>query len=120
MIVYTHNVKKMEKRFHISIEHGCILMGIPDPICVLEDGQVYITYQESSYSSIERKTGRVLVYKNPCLHPEDLLTPTAADKNELHNLHNVIVFEIIAGVSVPACSGGGDLDVSLRLSGIKT
>ena len=108
--IYTHNVKKMAKRFHIPIEHGCILMGIADPTGVLEDGQVYITYQESSDSSIERKTGRVLVYKNPCLHPGDLLTPTAVDKKELHNLHNVIVFPITGRVSLPACSGGGDLD----------
>ena len=108
--IYTHNVKRMTKRFHIPMEDGCLLMGIPDPIGVLADGQVYITYRKSSDSSIERKTGRVLVYKNPCLHPGDLLTPTAVDKEELHNLHNVIVFPITGRVSLPACSGGGDLD----------
>ena len=32
------------------------------------------------------------------------------DKKELHFLHNVIVFPITGRVSLPACSGGGDLD----------
>ncbi|KAI6655757.1 RNA-dependent RNA polymerase 1-like [Oopsacas minuta] len=110
--IYAHNVNNLSKRFHIPMENGCILMGIPDPIGVLEDGEVYITYEErpSDRLLIRRLTGRMLVYKNPCLHPGDLLTPTAVDKEELHNLHNVIVFPIKGTTSLPACSGGGDLD----------
>ena len=53
--IYTHSVKRVAKRFHIPMEHGCILMGIPDPMGVLENGQVYVTYRESSDSCVERK-----------------------------------------------------------------
>ena len=110
--IYTYNIKNLIKRFHIPMKNGCLLMGIPDPIGVLEDGEVFITYEEnpSERTLIRRLTGRVLVYKNPCLHPGDLLTPTAVDMEELHTLHNVIVFPIKGSRSLPACSGGGDLD----------
>ena len=110
--IYTYRINNLIKKFHIPIMNGCLLMGIPDPIGVLEDGEVFITYEEnpSHPSLIRRLTGRVLVYKNPCLHPGDLLTPTAVDKEELHSLHNVIVFPVKGSRSLPASSGGGDLD----------
>ena len=110
--IYTFNIKNLMKRYHIPMKKGCLLMGIPDPIGVLEDGEVYITYEEkpSEHTLIQRLTGRVLVYKNPCLHPGDLLTPTAVDKEEFHSFHNVIIFPIKGSQSLPACSGGGDLD----------
>ena len=108
--VYTYNIRNLIDKVHIPIEQGCLLMGIPDPIGVLKDGEVFITFQEGENKSKTIWEGRVLVYKNPCLHPGDLLTPTAVDKQELRRLHNVIVFSIRASTSLPACSGGGDLD----------
>ena len=109
---YTYNIKNLIKKFHIPVTHGCLLMGIPDPVGVLEDGEVYITYQDPEVEEplTHIRTGRILVYKNPCLYPGDLLTPTAVDRVELHHLRNVIVFPIRGVTSLPACSGGGDLD----------
>ena len=107
--VYTHSIKMLISRFHFLVGEGCILMGIPDPIGVLKDGEVFIRYEDTEGNIVVR-TGRILVYKNPCLHPGDLLVPTAVDRPELHHLHNVIVFPITGKKSLPACSGGGDLD----------
>ena len=108
--IYTFNIGNLIKKFHIPLRQGCLLMGIPDPIGVLGDGEVFITYEETEGALTCRLTGRLLVYKNPCLHPGDLLTPTAVDRQGLHHLRNVIVFPIIGRTSLPACSGGGDLD----------
>ena len=107
--VYTHDIKTLISRFHFRLEEGCILMGIPDPIGVLKDGEVFIRYEDSE-GVIVIRTGRILVYKNPCLHPGDLLVPLAVDRPELNHLHNVIVFPITGEKSLSACSGGGDLD----------
>ena len=108
--IYSFNINNLIKKFHIPLKQGCLLMGIPDPIGVLGDGEVFITYEERDGAITRRLTGRILVYKNPCLHPGDLLTPTAVDKENLHHLRNVIVFPITGSTSIPACSGGGDLD----------
>ena len=109
--VYTYNIRNLISKVHIPIplSVGCILMGIPDPIGVLEDDEVFITYIDKEKKRNVRE-GRILIYKNPCLHPGDLLTPTGVDREELHFLHNVIVFPIKGKTSIPACSGGGDLD----------
>ncbi|KAI6649482.1 RNA-dependent RNA polymerase 1-like [Oopsacas minuta] len=107
--IYTFKIRLMLRKFHFLAEDACLLMGIPDPIGVLKDGEVFITYIDED-GKHQIKEGRILVYKNPCLHPGDLLVPTAVDKDELHHLHNVIVFPIIGKISLPACSGGGDLD----------
>ena len=108
--IYTYNIKNLIKKFHIPVTDGCLLMGIPDPMGVLEDGEVYITYQDPDSKEHVTPTGRILVYKNPCLYPGDLLVPKAVDKVELRHLRNVIVFPIRGTTSIPACSGGGDLD----------
>ena len=107
--VYTYNIRLLVRKFHFQVEEGCMLMGIPDPIGVLADGEVFITYIDEE-NGVQIRTGRIMVYKNPCLHPGDLLVPTAVDKEELRHLHNVIVFPIVGKTSLPACSGGGDLD----------
>ena len=106
--IYTYKVNNLVRKFRIPVKDGCLLMGIPDPIGVLRDGEVYIHYQIES--RIFTQKGRVLVYKNPCLHPGDLLTPTAVDRPALSHLVNVIVFPITGKTSLPACSGGSDLD----------
>ena len=110
--VYTYNIKMLINRFHFLVPQGCILMGIPDPIGKLKDGEVFIRYEDPGdpEGAIVIRTGRILVYKNPCLHPGDLLVPVAVDVPELRHLHNVIVFPIVGEKSLPACSGGGDLD----------
>ena len=107
--IYTYNIRLLVRKFHFKVEEGCMLMGIPDPIGVLADGEVFITYIDEE-KGVQVLTGRILIYKNPCLHPGDMLVPTAVDKEELRHLHNVIVFPIVGKTSIPACSGGGDLD----------
>ena len=107
--IYTYSIRLLVRRFHFRVEEGCMLMGIPDPIGVLGDGEVFITYIDEE-NGVQILTGRTLVYKNPCLHPGDLLVPNAVDREELRHLHNVIVFPIVGKTSIPACSGGGDLD----------
>ena len=108
--IYTYKVKNLVKRTRIPIQEACLLMGIPDPIGVLREGEISVCFQTESNSDVVRLNGRVLVYKNPCLHPGDLLTLTAVDRPELRHLVNVIVFPIIGITSLPASSGGSDLD----------
>ena len=108
--IYTYRVKTLVKRTRIPIKDACLLMGIPDPIGVLRDGEISVCFQTDPKSNVIKLNGRVLIYKNPCLHPGDLLTPTAVDRPELYHLVNVIVFPITGTTSIPASSGGSDLD----------
>ena len=108
--IYTYKVKTLLKSSRIPIKDACLLMGIPDPIGVLRDGEISVSFQTEPKSDVIRLNGRVLVYKNPCMHPGDLLTPMAVDIPELYHLVNLVVFPTTGATSLPASSGGSDLD----------
>ena len=108
--IYTFNIRVLINRARLPVKGGCLLMGIPDPVGVLRDGEIFVQIQETAESELFYLDGRMLVYKNPCLHPGDLLTPTGVYIPELAHLRNVIVFPIRGTTSLPASTSGGDLD----------
>lgn len=98
----------------IPIRNGCRLMGVSDPTNTLLDNEVFLFIQDEQSDFQGIFEGRVLIYRNPCLHPGDLRVVNAVSKPALQaaGLRNVLVFP-----SVPQCEtslaqecSGGDLD----------
>ena len=108
--MYSFNVKSLISKARIPLENGGLFMGIPDPIGVLDEGEIFIQFESKGNSQIIE--GPVILYKHPCLHPGDLLSPFAVNMAELKHLRNVVVFPI-RGASLPASTSGGDLDGDL-------
>ena len=110
--LYNFNVNNLITKARIPLENGGLFMGIPDPIGVLDAGEIFVQYEreEGDLCVVE---GPVLLYKHPCLHPGDLLTPIAVNIATLAHLRNVVVFPIQGRTSLPASTSGGDLDGDL-------
>ncbi|CAG8729921.1 4203_t:CDS:2, partial [Ambispora leptoticha] len=56
------------------------------------------------------RTGKVLVTRNPCLHPGDVSVLRAVDIPQLYHLKNCIVFSQKGQIPVANTMSGGDLD----------
>ncbi|CAJ1341611.1 unnamed protein product [Effrenium voratum] len=99
-------------RIPIPRSEGCLLLGVPDPVGVLKEGEVFVqcAYEEGGASTDFVVEAKVLVYRNPCLHPGDIQHLRAVDKEELRFLSNVLVLPVTGKRSVAACCSGGDLD----------
>ena len=109
--VYSFSVRSLLSKARIPLENGGLFMGIPDPIGVLEEGEIFVQFEKNGISQIIE--GPVILYKHPCLHPGDLLSPLAVNITELMHLQNVVVFPIRGRTSLPASTSGGDLDGDL-------
>jgi hypothetical protein len=117
--IYAFRTKALQKKTHIPIDKGCLLVGIPDPLEVLQEDQVFLCIRKRTASgtvteSFEDKviTGKVLIYRNPCLHPGDVRIVEAVDIEALHYWKNVVILPCRPGISrslADECSGG-DLD----------
>ena len=127
--IYDYNIKHLRTKTHIPVELGALLMGIPDPFGILDDGEVFLQIKKADdtddaspdQQSAEVITGSVLLYRNPLLHPGDMRVLDAvdcADKGplgaELRSQYvNVVVFPARDGVTrrcIPSECSGGDLD----------
>jgi RNA-dependent RNA polymerase len=47
-------------------------MGILDEYKVLKENEVFISFQEEKDKAVKVVSGRVIVTRNPCLHPGDI------------------------------------------------
>ena len=81
----------LEKRSRIHVPKGACLLGVLDPTKILKYGQVFFRIDHKS-QPVSFVTGTVVVTKNPCTHPRDILILEAVDIPELHYLKNVLVF----------------------------
>ena len=73
--------KSYSKLLHksaVPIEQSTYLMGVADPLNVLEKNQVFIV----GHTKI---VGDVLISRNPCQHPGDIQKFTAVNNTELHD-----------------------------------
>ena len=109
--IYNFNAKSLISKARVPMENGGLFMGIPDPIGVLDEGEIFLQFGRNGSSQIIE--GPVILYKHPCLHPGDLLSPLAVKLPELMHLKNVVVFPIHGRTSLPASTSGGDLDGDL-------
>ena len=106
--IYTSFVADIKERARIFAPDSALLMGVIDEYGVLEYEQVYIRISSSGNSTVA--TGKVVVTKNPCLHPGDVKVLQAVDAPELAHLANVIVFPQKGPRPHPNECSGSDLD----------
>ncbi|KAL4351449.1 hypothetical protein GQ457_06G000350 [Hibiscus cannabinus] len=112
----------LRTRSRILIEKGGILMGCLDETGTLEYGQVFVQYSgsKSRQSSNDRSNqnchiveGKVVITKNPCLHPGDLRVLEAVDAVVLHHMVDCVVFPQKGPRPHPNECSGSDLDGDL-------
>ena len=98
MMLWTFRAIKLNElrtKSRIFVPMGRAMIGCLDETCTLEYGQIFVRVSpRSSSSSLEDTviTGKVVVSKNPCLHPGDIRVLQAIDVPGLHHMVNCIVF----------------------------
>jgi hypothetical protein len=109
--------KRDEQRCRILIPKSRLLFGICDPNAkngcqgLLKEGECFvrITHDGSGRAQTIINT-KVLVTRNPCLHPGDLQKFKAVDIPEFSNLVDCIVFSTRGKRPSADLMSGGDLD----------
>lgn len=91
-------------RILLPVSEARLMMGVMDETGVLGPGQVFVQYtviksqgegDDNNTVVKNRKTivtGRVVVTRNPCLHPGDVRQLNAVDFPELRHLVDCVVF----------------------------
>ncbi|PPS17584.1 hypothetical protein GOBAR_AA03001 [Gossypium barbadense] len=126
MMLQTIRVSKLldlRTRTRISIDKGGILMECLDETGTLEYGQVFVQYSTQpsqsssgdgrSYQNCDVVEGKVVIAKNPCLHPGDLRVLEAVDAVVLRHMVDCIVFPQKGHRPHPNECSGSDLDGDL-------
>ena len=116
LLVHSYHLEalRIQEKANIPVEKGCRLMGISDPFGTLRDGEVFLKIEDDRSTYQGTLEERVLIYRNPCLHPGDLRVVKAVSNKclEKSNLKNVLVFPSRSDclTSLAEECSGGDLD----------
>lgn len=83
----------------ISKDEGRVLLGVLDETGTLQYGQVFIMISKNLHEDLADKriiNSKVVISKNPCLHPGDIRVFDAVDVPALHHLVDVVVFPSVS------------------------
>ncbi|QRV80332.1 feruloyl esterase B [Ceratobasidium sp. AG-Ba] len=104
----------MDDKVHLRIPHSATAFVIPDPLGVLEEGEMFCGFRNPVRDSNgdERATITGPVTRNPCILPSDVRKIMSVESPELWNAgyHDVIVFSVKGKSSQASFLGGGDYD----------
>ncbi|XP_023549735.1 probable RNA-dependent RNA polymerase 1 [Cucurbita pepo subsp. pepo] len=109
----------LRTKSRIFVPKGRTMMGCLDETRTLEYGQVFVHCSlpgRSSESNFVVK-GKVVVAKNPCLHPGDVRLLDAVDVKALHHMVDCVVFPQKGERPHPNECSGSDLDGDLYFVG---
>ena len=111
-VIECRSLTDLRWRARLEIKQGVYLLGIPDELEVLKEGEVFCRYQNPDDPDEEAKivTGLCIICRAPALHPGDIRRVKAVNRPQLHHLRNVIVFSVKGERDLPNMLGGGDLD----------
>ncbi|CAL9150062.1 probable RNA-dependent RNA polymerase 1 [Musa acuminata AAA Group] len=111
---------ELRTKARIFIPQGRAMMGCLDETASLEYGEVFVQVSRSGSSmshddglltnSVRVLEGKVVVAKNPCLHPGDVRVLSAVDVPDLHHMIDCVVFPQKGERPHPDECSGGDLD----------
>ncbi|XP_022775726.1 probable RNA-dependent RNA polymerase 1 [Durio zibethinus] len=120
------NLIDLRTRARICVQKGRSMMGCLDETGTLEYGQVFVKYSvksrqfsndslltfndDRSHQNCHVVVGKVVVAKNPCLHPGDIRVLIAVDAVVLHHMVDCIVFPQKGHRPHPNECSGSDLD----------
>ncbi|KAI3858332.1 hypothetical protein MKW92_004084 [Papaver armeniacum] len=117
---------ELRTRTRIFIPRGRSMMGCLDETATLEYGQVFVQVSRLGHNQLCGKSfsmlnangpadttlvlGKVVVAKNPCLHPGDMRVLRAVDVPALHHMVDCVVFPQKGKRPHPNECSGSDLD----------
>ncbi|KAJ0099031.1 hypothetical protein Patl1_19780 [Pistacia atlantica] len=120
------NLQDLRTKARIFLPKGRNMMGTLDETGTLEYGQVFVQYSHSRCSQFSDSLspqsrgnesgqrsickGKVVVAKNPCLHPGDMRVLKAVDVPALHHMVDCVVFPAKGKRPHPDECSGSDLD----------
>ncbi|CAF1110160.1 unnamed protein product [Adineta steineri] len=87
----SNNLQQLVTKAHINIPKARYMFGIVDEHKVLHQGQVFVQITDEDGTRTVLK-GPIVITKNPCHHPGDLLVLEAVDISSLYHLYDVLVF----------------------------
>ncbi|KIK70231.1 hypothetical protein GYMLUDRAFT_150630 [Collybiopsis luxurians FD-317 M1] len=99
-----------KERVRMLVHKSRRLYGVCDPHRILKEGQVHVRVMTSRNGSSTITGTDVLVVRNPCLHPGDILKLRAVSHPSLSHLVDCVVFASQGKRAAPSMSSGGDLD----------
>lgn len=94
----------------LYVEKGRYSIGILDESMTLQYGQVFLRIVDPVTNEKHVITGKVVVCKNPCLHPGDIRVLECVDIPHLHHLVDCLVFPAVGERPHPNELSGSDLD----------
>lgn len=107
----------LDEKCHLHIPNSAFAYIIPDPLGVLDEGEIFCGFQTPVFDHILQRTitcvtGPVLVTRNPCILPSDMRKVVAVNSPELWTAgyQDVIVFSVKGKRSLASMLGGGDYD----------
>ncbi|KAG9444507.1 hypothetical protein H6P81_015847 [Aristolochia fimbriata] len=113
---------ELRTKSRMYVPNGRLMMGCLDETGTLDYGQVFVkassvrskqffeTYGTKSHQGSFVVEGKVVVAKNPCLHPGDVRVLTAVDVPKLHHMVDCVVFPQKGKRPHPNECSGSDLD----------
>ncbi|VAI49173.1 unnamed protein product [Triticum turgidum subsp. durum] len=114
MLLQTFRASKLlelKTRSRIFVPKGRAMMGCLDETRTLEYGQVFIQVSNSADNRGKSiVTGKVVVAKNPCIHPGDIRILQAVQSPLLGHMVNCVVFPQLGPRPHPNECSGSDLD----------
>lgn len=115
-VIECRSLTDLRWRARLQIKQGVYLLGIPDELEILKEGEVFCRYQNPDQPDEEAQivTGTCIICRAPALHPGDIRRVKAVNHPQLHHLRNVIVFSVKGERDLPNMLGGGDLDGESR------
>ncbi|XP_058724418.1 RNA-dependent RNA polymerase 1 [Vicia villosa] len=114
MMLQTFRASKLlelRQKTRIFIPKGRAMMGVLDETKTLEYGEVFVQYSYDRFSNHSHVVkGKVVVAKNPCLHPGDVRVLKAVDVPDLRHMVDCVVFPQKGHRPHPNECSGSDLD----------
>ncbi|KAL2347799.1 hypothetical protein Fmac_001799 [Flemingia macrophylla] len=123
MMLQTFRASKLlelRQKSRIFIPNGRAMMGCLDETKTLEYGEVFIRFSKSRLQNLSDNSyhlpenymvvGKVVVAKNPCLHPGDVRVLNAVDVPALYHMVDCVVFPQKGPRPHPNECSGSDLD----------
>ncbi|CAI8605421.1 unnamed protein product [Vicia faba] len=113
MMLQTFRASKLlelRQKTRIFIPKGRAMMGVLDETTTLEYGEVFVQYSNRFSTLSHVVKGKVVVAKNPCLHPGDVRVLKAVDVPDLHHMVDCVVFPQKGPRPHPNECSGSDLD----------
>lgn len=104
--LYQSRITDIRNKARIAAPDSLILIGVVDEHCILEYGQAFVFPSKDPGPVV----GKIVIAKNPCLHPGDVRVLNAINVPELHYLKDVLVFPQKGPRPHPNECSGSDLD----------